>query len=109
MQPMRLSPKNVAAGALAFVLWLTTIAAGMFEIYLLRQLYVRVTLRSGAEVAQELFGADVLVLALALVWIVFTLGTGEYHRKYVGQARSWRLLAWTAVVEAGLLLLYFIV
>lgn len=109
MQPTHLRPKNVAASALAFVLWLTTIAAGMFEIYLLRQVYVRVAFRGGTEASQELFGADVLVLALALVWIVFTLGTGEFHRKYVGQARSWRAFAWTAAVEVVLLLLYFIV
>ena len=108
MQPARLNTHKVAAGAVAFGLWLATTAAAMVEVYLLRQAYVRVALRFGVDASTGLVGADILVLVMALVWIAFTLGTGEFHRKYVGQSRSWRLFAWTAGVEAALFLFYLI-
>jgi hypothetical protein len=108
MQPTRLNTHTVAASALAFGLWLVTTAAAMVEVYLLRQAYVRVAIRLGVDVSTGIFGADILVLVLALVWIAFTLGTGEFHRKYVGQPRSWRLFAWTAGIEAALFLFYLV-
>ena len=109
MQPTHFVPRRAATSALALLLWLVTIGAGLLEVYFLRQAYVRLAFRLGADVSEGVFGADVLVLLLAIGWVLFTFATGEFHRLHAGQARSWRLFAWTALVEAALFGLYLVV
>jgi hypothetical protein len=92
----------------ALGLLLATTAAAMVDVYLLRQVYVRLAVRLGVDASTGIVGADILVLVSALVWIAFTLGTGEFHRKYVGQPRLWRLFAWTAGIEVALFLFYLV-
>jgi hypothetical protein len=99
----------MAAAAMALVLWLATAAVGLAEIYLLRQTSLRLVYRLGASVSAGTMLADIVVVVLALVWIVFVLGTEEFHRRRAGQPASWRLFAWTFGIEAVLAVPYFMV
>ncbi len=40
-----------------------------------------------------------------LVWLAVVVGGIEYHFRYVGQRRSYRVFAWTLGIEAALILI----
>lgn len=108
MLPAPLTFKRVVFQATAFSLWLATVVAGLVEVYLMRQALVRVSYRMGASVSLGVLIGDVVVLILALAWLVFAFATSEFHRRQAGTPRSWRVFAWTVVVEGVLLGLYLI-
>lgn len=108
MLPAPLTPRRVVLNATALALWLTTVVVGLVEVYFMRQAFFRVASRAGVSASAGLLGADVLLLVLALVWVVFTYATGEFHRKHAGEPRSWQLFGWTVVTQAVLFVLYLI-
>jgi hypothetical protein len=109
MQLTHRDPRQIAAGAIALILWLATVLFALFEVYLLRQTALHLAYRLGATVSAGTLAADIVVLILALVWVVFTFGTGEFHRRHAGQPASWRAFAWTFGIEAVLAVPYFLI
>jgi len=100
------------AGILAFVLWIVTGALGLVEIWIIRQMMLRVYARFFAEEAArgDVYWGSIalgnwLVFILAIVWIALVIGGGEYHVKYVGKPKSWRLFARTIAVQLSILFL----
>ena len=108
MAPAPLTPKRVVLNVATWSLWLVTVVAGLIEVYLLRQAFMRLADRAGASASQSLFGGDVVVLVLSLVWLVFAFGTGEFHRRYAGQFRSWQVFGWTVAIQVVLFAVYLV-
>jgi len=96
-------------GLLALVLWVVTCALGMFEIYLLQDTAVEIYRRLGGVYWVGWNVRNVAVLILTLLYIVFAIGTGEYHYRRVGQRASWRLFGWTISAELAILILCYFV
>jgi hypothetical protein len=107
-----LSLGKFGTGILTFVLWIVTAALGLVEIWIVRHMTLRVYARFFAD--EVAFGNDYwssvnignwLVFILAVVWIALVIGGGEYHVKYVGKPKSWRLFARTIAVQLSILVL----
>ena len=94
--------------AITFLVWLATVAIGLFTLYALRSLAVDLLLMGGIDrKAIEVASLWVLCL-LAPAYLAFVIVTGEYHRKILGQPRAWKLFAATFVIEATIVALYLI-
>jgi hypothetical protein len=104
---MQRSENRIAVAALAIVLWLVTVAVALFDLYALRQIFVTLFFRFGGSLESAQNTAQWLVLALALAWIAFVIGTGEYHREHFGRPESWRLFGWSLAAEIGIAALYY--
>ena len=100
--------QGIAYGALAFVLWLVTFALGLECIYISKELFILIytALGGSAALAQQI--ALGLIMILALGALVFIISTAEYHRKYFGKPKSWRLFARSLAVELSIIALYHI-
>lgn len=98
---------RVPAGVLALMLWIATSALGMFEIYLLQDMLLRVYVRFGHFYWSGLTIRNVAVFVLAILYIAFAIGTGEYHYRKAGQPPSWRLFSWTIAVELVILIMCY--
>jgi hypothetical protein len=103
---------KVSSGVVALVLWVATAALGLFDIWVIHEMAQRVFARfsvNGSASEHDYWGGVVLgnwvVFILAVVWIGLVIGGGEYHYKYVGQPKSWRLFARTIAVELSILVL----
>jgi heme/copper-type cytochrome/quinol oxidase subunit 2 len=103
---------RVGTALLTVVLWAVTSVVGLVEIVIVRAMVVRVFARFFAD--ERAYGTDywgsvalgqVLVVILAIVWIGLVIGAGEYYYKYLGQPKSWRLLARVIAVEISVLVL----
>ena len=107
---MIMQPKanQIAVAALAIVLWLVTAAAATFALYALRQIYVTLFFRFGGSLEMAQNSAQWLVLVLALAWIAFVIGTGEYHRQHFGRPESWKLFGWSLAAELGIAAVYYV-
>ena len=86
--------KKTGLGILAILLWLVCFALALEDIYM-------VTVR----VNEVLNAGQVIVYALAFVYLIFIIATTEYHFKHFATPKSWRLFAWTFGIE---ILIYLI-
>lgn len=100
--------KKFAAAGLAIVLWLATVILGLQDIYAVRDIFSLALVRLGGTLKDAEHFSPWLVLILGMFFVFFIIGTSEYHRKHVGQPASWRLFAGSLAVEAGILILYYI-
>lgn len=103
---------KVGTGILAFVLWIFTAALGLVEIWIVREMTLRVYARFFADETAlgNVYRGSValgnwLVFILAIVWIGLVIGGGEYHFKHVGKPKSWKLFARTIAVQLSILVL----
>ena len=103
---------KIGAGLAAFVLWAVTAVLGLWEIWVVREMLLRVYVRfwagdtvTGNDYWLSVFLQNWLVLILGIVWIAVVIGGGEYHSKYVGQPKSWKLFARTIGVQLAILVL----
>jgi hypothetical protein len=108
----RLPLGRVGTAVAVFALWLVTAVLGIFEILLVRDMAQRIFARFFAD--ERAYGADywgglalgqIIVVIMAIVWIGLVIGAAEYHFKYFGQPRSWRLFARVIAVELAILVL----
>ncbi|GIV83938.1 MAG: hypothetical protein KatS3mg052_0945 [Candidatus Roseilinea sp.] len=106
--------KEVVIAGLALMLWLVTVVLGLWEIYVLRQLYYLIY----ARLARRFGGGDYesadaighcLLPVLAFGFIAFAIGTAEWHRANLGRPRSWKVFAATLAIQLGILLLYEVI
>jgi hypothetical protein len=98
-----------AVSILVVVLWIATMVLGLVEIYLLRQTSIRVYAHFSTNGYTAILIANVIVFIAAISWLVFAVGSGEYHLKKAGQPGSWTLFAWSIAIEMLILILYFVV
>lgn len=101
--------RRIPAGLLTLVLWIATSALGLLEIYLVQEMMLRIYARFGRDYFSGVTIRNVTVLILALLYIAFAVGSGEYHSRRVGQRSSWRLFGWTIVVQLAILILCYVV
>lgn len=100
--------KKAFYAVLAFILWLVTFGLGLECIYALREIFYMIFgYMGGSTVKAERFSLG-LVFLLGLGFLVFIIGTAEYHRKRPGTRESWRFLAWTIAIELSIIALYYI-
>ena len=107
---------KIGTAVATLVLWAFTAALGMFEILVVRDMVLRVYARFFADdwaYGDDYWGGvalgQVLVVILAIVWIGLIIGAAEYHYKYFGQPKSWRLFARVIGVELAVLVLAFFI
>jgi hypothetical protein len=100
---MRLS--QISVGLLTFVLWLVTIAIGLWEIMVVQELLVRLYTHFGRDYWAAVAIRNWIVLPLSAAWLAFAIFSGEYHREKVGQRASWKLFRLTLLIEAVILIL----
>jgi hypothetical protein len=105
-----MQPRRIPAGVLALILWVATAAVGLLEIVVVREMLLRISARFWGHSGTRGYWSSVnlgnwAVFALALIYIVFVVGGGEYHYKRVGQRKSWKLFGWTIAVEVAILVL----
>jgi hypothetical protein len=105
-----MKPRQILTGVLTLALWIATCALGIFEIYLVQEMLLRIYVRffgSDYRVGVNIRNGSVLILAL--LYIPFAVGTGEYHHRRVGQRSSWRLFGWTITLQLAILVLAYVV
>jgi hypothetical protein len=100
---------NVLYSLITFILWLGTAIVGLLAAFFTRQTALRIYgFFSGNLKVASLIGS-VLFALLMIIWLVYVIGSGEYHIKHVNQPRSWAIIAIGFGVELVLLILYFVV
>ncbi len=104
-----ISPK-ILLHLVVFILWLATVAFGVWSMLAIRTMVLRTTIRFSPVYAQAL--ADPLPLVNILVMIplgafliVIIIGGAEYHRTRIGQENSWRVFTYVLSFELGSILL----
>lgn len=109
----RLEAKEILIAGLALALWLFTVALGIWEVYVLRQLYYLIYARIARRFGGDYESADAigycLLPILAFGFIAFAIATGEWHRLNLGRPRSWKVFAVTIVIQLSILLIYEII
>jgi hypothetical protein len=100
--------RQLGLNALAFVLWLLTAVLGLEAIYIVKEIFYLIYVALGGGVGQAEQFVPVLIFFMALAYLVFIIGTTEYHLKRIGRPESWRLFGWSLAVEVSLLILYYI-
>lgn len=109
----RLEAKEILIAGLALALWLFTVALGIWEVYVLRQLYYLIYARIARRFGGDYELADAigycLLPILAFGFIAFAIATGEWHRLNLGRPRSWKVFAVTIVIQLSILLIYEII
>jgi pilus assembly protein TadC len=99
---------KIIPGALAILLYLVTLGLGLWDIYLIREIFLLIYLSLNPTGGPNaVFIADILVVILGLIFVGFAFVTAEFHRKHVNQAVSWKLFVQTLAVEAIFPLLAF--
>lgn len=108
MEEQRAKSQKFWVGVLVLVLWLVTFGLGLEAMYGSLQLFYVIFGSLGGNVMKVERFAMALIFFLGIGFTVFIIGSAEYHRKHVGTRKSWRLLIWTIVIEAGITILYLI-
>ncbi len=108
MQPQT-NIRKIGLSALAVILWLVTIGLGLQAIASAQYLLTLIFVWAGGDMKFAEVIASPIICAMAIGMIAFTLITGEYHRKRIGKAESWRLFAWSIGFELVILLIHYLV
>jgi len=102
--------RHPVVSVVVFLLWLVTAALTLWNVYALWQLsvllYARLAIGAGADVRAGAVLANALLIVFALAGIAFIILSGEYHRRYAGQPRSWRTFAVTLIVQIAIPSIY---
>ncbi len=101
--------KPIVVGIAALILYLATLALGLLDIYFAREIVWAIYARFSTSTGPALLIGNGVVVILALVYLVFVVLSGEYHRNKVGQVDSWKLFGQTLAVELFIpILAYFV-
>jgi membrane protease YdiL (CAAX protease family) len=104
----KMTPRQIMIAVLAFVIWLLTLGLGMNGIYQVKEIFYLIFSSLGGNMRNAEQYALILVFLLGAAFTIFVIGSAEYHRKYVGTDKSWRLFTWSLAIEASIILLYSI-
>jgi len=110
------SSQTMLQAGLALILWLLSIVLGALSIVAVREialfLFTEFVVRDRTAAyfySQSVTLLNSVTVLLAIVLVVYVVGSGEYHLKRFGQRSSWRLFAWALGVELVLVLLGYLV
>lgn len=94
-----------------FILWLLTVALGLVEVGLSREIVWGIYARfsTDPEKTSALGLGQIVLFLMALLWLAYVIFTGEYHWKNAGRQQSWMTLVWAISIELLILILYFVV
>lgn len=101
-------PRNLLPGLLAIVLWLIQFGLGLQAIYDLMQILALIRVALGGNLSDIQASTPVVVFFLALLMLIYTIWSTEYHIKRVGKPESWRLFGVTIAVELSIILLNYL-
>lgn len=90
---------KILPGIYTVFLYVLTLILGLWNIYLLREIFLVVYAQFSYNVAMASTLSMVVVLILGLVFLGFIIFSAEYHRKNFGQPESWKLFAQTIIIE----------
>jgi hypothetical protein len=94
---------------LGAIAWLFTAGLGLVEIYLSRQMVVRIWGRFSTDVPTATLAGHVMVVIMALVWLTYVIIAGEVGLKRIANDGGWTIFAWAVAIELLILILYFLV
>jgi len=105
---------RISAGVITLVLWLATAALGLVEILFARGIVMRAYTRCLGDPGRQSYWTAVnlgmwATVILAMLYLVFVIGSAEYHRSRVGQRNSWKFFGWTIAVALLILFLSFVI
>jgi hypothetical protein len=100
--------KQIGLSIFAVILWFLTIGMGLQIINSVGYIFALLFVWAGGSTKVADVLAWPLTCIMAILMIAFMIFTGEYHRKNVGQAKSWRLFAWSIAVELIILIIHYI-
>ena len=99
-------PRQIGFTFLAIFLWLVAFILGLEAIYDISGLLYLFTRFIGFPMKVET-SSPALLCFLAIIFLVFIIGTTEYHRKRIGRPESWRLFGVTIAVELSIFILHY--
>lgn len=99
------SPR-LLVGVVVAVLWLATAGLGLYAIYQLHALSILAfqAIKGPQNFTPSDFNTGRLISYLVILlgglgWIAAVILSGEYHLKHAGEAKSWKIIAWSLGVE----------
>jgi len=106
--------KRFAMGWATLILWVCTMAIGVYEISVLQDLVLQFyswfasqdglqLQRYGRSYWSSVTIGTATVMIVTLLLVIFMIATGEYHYRHYGTKRSWRLFGWTLAIESAIL------
>ncbi len=101
--------RNLWLGLLVGALWLGTASVGLYEIFLLREMTLRLCARLGSGYWPAVAAGEWGVMLFSIIWIAVFIGGGEYHYRHFDRRSSWRLFGWTVLGEISILLLAMLI
>lgn len=96
--------KHTLERILALVLWVGNGALGLYEIELCTRIFYRIFYIGDENIA--IASGSILIFIFGFLYLLMVIFTGEYHVKYVGTKKSWKLFAWTYAIQGFIVLLY---
>jgi hypothetical protein len=98
---------QMAAAALAVLLWLAVAVGAVAGIYFLRQIFMALFLGFGGELKTAEAIVPWVLILISVLFIVLVIGTTEYHRRHFLQPSSWRLFGWCLAGEVAVAAIYY--
>ena len=100
--------KSIPSTILAIILWFLTFGLGLEDIYAIKELTSLLVLSRTKDLNVATTAGLTSVFISGLIYLIFFILSTEFHGKNFGTPRSWRLFAWTFVVEIGIYILYIL-
>jgi thiol:disulfide interchange protein len=91
---------------LAILLWLIAFALGLEDIYAIRELSMLAMMSMGNTSKDAINASLGVVYVVAFLYLIFLIGSTEYHFKHFNTPKSWRLFGWTLGVEVVIYIVY---
>ena len=107
--------KNIVLKGVSLILWAVTAYLAVYEIFLVRSIVSKIYLGvldrlslpiNVLEVLSATGLGNIASLIMAVVAIVIVVGGWDYHWKFRGDPRSFKLLGWTFAFQIVVLVLY---
>jgi hypothetical protein len=89
---------------LAALLWLVSVAGGLYALYSLSKLASTIYALFGDTYYAGVLSGQLIAVLAGLGLIAMFIITGEYHLKHSGERRSWTLFGWVLGVELLIIL-----
>jgi len=111
-ESQNINSKWIVSKVIAMLLWAFTAIVAGFEIFFTRAMSISIyyKLQEGPiHILHRITAApigNIAALVMAIVAIAIVVGGFDYHWKYAGEYRSYRLFAWTFAFQFAFWALY---
>jgi hypothetical protein len=89
---------------LAGLLWLASVAGGLYALYSLSKLASSLYALFGDTYYAGVLSGQLVAVLAGLGLLAMFIITGEYHLKHNGERRSWNLFGWVLGIELVIIL-----